>query len=512
MLIALFRPHQRERKAWIARLRESGYTVQIVHDPERIAQGTAIIVIDRSVGRWKDFVRMVDSLEIPIVLLADNEQDLPEDWKLLHVAGIIRSDTSTDQLFERILANQTNTQNQGEKAPAFPYDETSLVLPERKSNSDEAHPITSESRTSLRKALSQHAGDKTLSQRQATRELDADPSAQDSERLITPGPLPDSEPVSVQGNGDDSEAMAKKAWADRDEKQQAEPEVMVLVQASNSTHNPLVRDETIGPHPPVVASRPSANMPAVAAVYAAKGGVGKTTFLLHMAARLAKEGQRVCVVDMDLLFGTVAAMLNMKPPKTIVDLLQRIEDPKASRACLLPTEPGFLVVAAPLQPGRFRLEPAQLLTLLGFLKEETDLVLIDLPAAFDSLTRQVLQASDQLFLMTTDEPASLLNLERVGPLLAGLRPSPESWLVWNRLTAPAPHVLWKERLPWPTALELPEDATVTSAVRRGEWIPVSPTSPYRLQMGRLVDPWLGKEPDPSAGSGKNRLLKRWLFK
>jgi MinD-like ATPase involved in chromosome partitioning or flagellar assembly len=252
-------------------------------------------------------------------------------------------------------------------------------------------------------------------------------------------------------------------------------------------------------------------MPAVAAVYAAKGGTGKTTFLLHLAARLAKEGQRVCVLDMDLVFGTVATLLNIEPRKSIVDLLRRIDDPKASRACLLLTESGFFVVAAPSQPGRFQMDAVHLHALLRFLKEETDLVLIDTPNTFDSLTRQVLEASDQLFLMTTDEPASLLNLERIRPLLASLHPSPESWLVWNRLTAPAPRELWKERLPWPSVLELPEDSTVNSAMRRGEWIPVSPASPYRVQIGRIVDQWLGKETE-SSGLGKKRFFKRWPFK
>nr|WP_238357785.1 AAA family ATPase [Cohnella zeiphila] len=248
-------------------------------------------------------------------------------------------------------------------------------------------------------------------------------------------------------------------------------------------------------------------LPPTVAVYAAKGGIGKTTFLLHLAARLSQEGQKVCVLDTDFILGNVAAWMNITPHKTVVDLAHRFDDPEASRTCLLPVKEGFFIVASPPEPGALTLRSEQLLAILRFLKEEMDVVLIDTPQYIDNWTRLILEQTDLLFAMTSGDPASLINLERMRPALSRLQPTPDIQLVWNRLTEPATKEAWKERLPWPTALELPEDLTIRSAVRRGEWIADSPVSPYRLQIGRLMDQWMGRE--LRANEKGTRLMRLW---
>jgi MinD-like ATPase involved in chromosome partitioning or flagellar assembly len=161
-----------------------------------------------------------------------------------------------------------------------------------------------------------------------------------------------------------------------------------------------------------------------------------------------------------------------------------------------------------LQPCTFRIQREQLLAVLRFLKEEADIVLIDTPVYFDSLIKLALEQAEQLFLMTTDEPASIGSLVRMKPLLSSLRPTPELYLVWNRLMEPALAKQWRENLPWPVMLELPEDPTVIKAVRSGQWIASSPCSPYRLRVKQLADRWLGVEPERSGD--KRNLLRRLL--
>jgi pilus assembly protein CpaE len=50
------------------------------------------------------------------------------------------------------------------------------------------------------------------------------------------------------------------------------------------------------------------------------GGVGTTTLAAHMALALRRMGKQVAVVDLDLQLGSLGALLNIEPSRTIVDL------------------------------------------------------------------------------------------------------------------------------------------------------------------------------------------------
>jgi MinD-like ATPase involved in chromosome partitioning or flagellar assembly len=537
--VVLFRPRQRERKLWIERLRKSGYDVKFVHDPERMAGDTDLIVIDTAVGKWKDYVRLLKGQRVPIVLLADSDAKFAEDeFASLGAAGTVTQE-ETDRVFDRFLSTtETNLTEPTESdvQAAFPQYGRTLVLTAEESGSKEpeqAGLIQEEKKVPGSTAVEPKGGHftqkheatgGTLSQRKAARQSPEERSFNGGTLAIRENPGFDSEQAALQ-NAD----FPKPPVTEREE--QMGP--VKLAEESHITEDEerelpdrqgkaphWIPDEAaeVWPEAPVMhnAVQPSVHsqalrswdLPSVAAVYAAKGGVGKTTFLLHLAALLSKEGCRVCVLDLDLMHGTVASMLLLQPNKTIADLAHRIDDPKASRACLLPTKMGFSIVAAPLQPGTFRMQPEQLAAMLHFLKEEMDIVLIDTPVHFDSLMKLALEQAEQLFLMTTDEPASMESLARMKPLFDSLRPSPELYTIWNRLSEPAPKEQWRDLLLWPVMVELPEDPTVGKAVRSGQIIASSPCSPYRLQVKQLADRWLGVEPE-RPGSKRN-LLRRLL--
>lgn len=237
-------------------------------------------------------------------------------------------------------------------------------------------------------------------------------------------------------------------------------------------------------------------LPLVATVYSAKGGVGKTVFLLHLAAILTRHSLKVCVVDLDLQLGTVASTLHMQPNITIADLNRKIENTKASRACLIHTEMGFDIVAAPNEVMSPALTKVQILAILQFLKSEMDVVLIDTSTCFDAVTKLAMEQADQLFLMTSDEAASLDNVGRRQPLISSLEPSPEVSLVLNRVTNSLVNKGLHDILPWSVVMELPEDSLVADAVRRGECVFAHQTrSPYGLHLETFVYSWLGVEID-----------------
>lgn len=518
MQVVLFRPHQLRRQAWVERLRISGCDIKFVHDPERISGETKLVVIDTAVERWKEYVRLVQEKGLPIVLLTDCDAQLTEEeLASLGAVGTVTQNEETYRVFSRFLRpneNHPTDRAETDALDAFPQYGRGLILTAEESGEQESEqtdsirdkdkePESTVAESEFEQAIQRDMSTgSTLSQRKAARQRSAKrpstktiPTIGEDHALLSDEVLMrDSKPPLTEDEEQEPpNSPAKGQITITDEQIETWPEDPVAQVAAQTPFLPSVR---------------SRDIPSVAAVYAAKGGVGKTTFLLHLAALLAKEGCRVCVLDLDLMHGTVASMLQIQPNKTIVDLVRRIDDPKASRACLLPTKMGFSIVTAPSQPCTFRIQREQLLVVLRFLKEESDIVLIDTPVHFDSLIKLALEQAEQLILMTTDEPASVESLVRMKPLLSSLQPTPELYMVWNRLTEQAPMEQWRENLPWPVMLELPEDPTVSKAVRSGQWIAISPCSPYRLRVKQLADRWLGVEPERSGD--KRNLLRRLL--
>ena len=59
----------------------------------------------------------------------------------------------------------------------------------------------------------------------------------------------------------------------------------------------------------------------IIAVTSGKGGVGKSSLTLNMAASLAKLGKKVLIIDADLGLANIQYMLGISPTKTIRDLI-----------------------------------------------------------------------------------------------------------------------------------------------------------------------------------------------
>lgn len=494
--VALFRPHQRQRQAWIDRLRASGYACRFVNDLDRITFELDIVVIDSAVGKWKDYVQLVWDKGVPVVLLIASGAQWEEDkLAALGIVGTVTEEEETDQLFARFFA--PNKLDDEEMPVSFPQWGKGLVL---------------------------SAEEVTVSQKMDHADVDEQVGVPTESQIETRGPqdstmfVPLSQRKTTRQKAEGSPSSPIAPWVredfsvDSDEVQKpynvfpenAEPTSWV-----EEGEEPEQR-QAVTPESSSALPRTSRDLPSVVAVFAAKGGVGKTTLLIHLASLLANVGCRVCILDLDLMNGTVATTLQLQPHKTIIDLVRRIDDPKASRACLQQTKMGFSIVAAPSQPGTFKMQREQLLAILRFLKEETDIVLIDTPVHFDALTKLVLEQAELQLLMTTDEPASMQSIVRMKPLLSSLLPAPDMYTVWSRFTEIVPKEQWREEIPWPVILELPEDPTISRAVRSGQFIASSPCSPYRLRVKELVDRWMGVELERP--SKKRNLVARFLSK
>ncbi|PSP34574.1 septum site-determining protein MinD [Halobacteriales archaeon QH_10_67_22] len=143
----------------------------------------------------------------------------------------------------------------------------------------------------------------------------------------------------------------------------------------------------------------------VCTVAGGKGGVGKTTTAVNVAAALEGEGYDVVVVDADLGMANLAAMLGVDPDDSIHEILA---GGGAVSDALTEAEGGITIV-----PGEQSLEafadadPAKLKRVVKTLRNAYDVVLIDTGAGLSHETTVPLGLADGILLITTPDEVAV---------------------------------------------------------------------------------------------------------
>ena len=169
-----------------------------------------------------------------------------------------------------------------------------------------------------------------------------------------------------------------------------------------------------------------------------KGGVGKTTVVLGLAAVAARRGKRVLVIDIDPQANATSG-LGVWDPTLTVDRVLAGDEPGALRAAVMASE----WPADPVRPDLVASTPAlaerepqlvvdpvgaqdRLAVAMGSVADDYDLVLIDCPPSLSLLSVNGLFAADKALVVT--EPAAwasdgvqrvLQTIERIGSRRAG---------------------------------------------------------------------------------------------
>jgi len=152
----------------------------------------------------------------------------------------------------------------------------------------------------------------------------------------------------------------------------------------------------------------------VVTVFSAKGGCGKTTVATNIAAALAADKRRVCLVDLDLPFGDVAIMLQLHLERTIADAVAMTGhmDELGARSIVSTHSSGLDVIVAPLEPADAeRITPALVTDLLGQLKSMYEVVVVDTPPAFTEAVLAALDMTDLYLLVATLDISAVKNLK-----------------------------------------------------------------------------------------------------
>ena len=148
-----------------------------------------------------------------------------------------------------------------------------------------------------------------------------------------------------------------------------------------------------------------------------KGGTGKTTTAIHIAAALGHQGRRVLVVDLDPQ-GFLTRMLGGTDPDPAHSSLGLINNPQADlRTFPVQRVSGFDLIASTMsltKAARSLTRPTDVLWLKETIRagHHYDLILIDTAAALSVFTMNALVASDHVLIPVTPEYQPVVGAEQ----------------------------------------------------------------------------------------------------
>jgi pilus assembly protein CpaE len=211
----------------------------------------------------------------------------------------------------------------------------------------------------------------------------------------------------------------------------------------------------------------------VVTVFSAKGGCGKTTIATNIAASLATDGRRVCLVDLDLPFGDVAIMLQLHLERTIADAVAMTGhiDELGVSSIVSTHSSGLDVLVAPLEPAEAeQITPALVTDLLTQLKSMYEVVVVDTPPAFTEPVLAALDMTDLYLLVATLDIPAVKNLKLTLEMLEMLNHSTQNQrIIVNRSDAKVGLKVAdvEDALHRSIAVEIPSSRDVPAAVNKG---------------------------------------------
>ncbi|TFG64853.1 MAG: MinD/ParA family protein [Nitrospirales bacterium] len=167
--------------------------------------------------------------------------------------------------------------------------------------------------------------------------------------------------------------------------------------------------------------RGNLQMPTIISVASGKGGVGKSMVVSNLGILLARQGQRVILVDMDIGGANLHILFGMfHPPTTLTDFftnrLTNLEDLAHPLANTLPLRlipgTGETLITANLQHAKKK-------RLIRHLQKlDADIILVDVGAGTSYHTLDFFLLADHFLAVATPDPTSVLDLYRFIKLAA----------------------------------------------------------------------------------------------
>lgn len=177
----------------------------------------------------------------------------------------------------------------------------------------------------------------------------------------------------------------------------------------------------------------------VIVVYSPQGGVGTTTIATSIASGLMRDGTRVLLVDADLQFGDVGAILNLPSQTTMVDLVEDVEDLDIELFENIVTthDSGLKILLGPARPEfaeAVLTHPDALAEIIQKVAGNYDFIVVDTATTLDEMLLSLLDLAAKVVLVGIPSLSCVKNLRFVLDLFDKMSYPPEkAMLILNRI-------------------------------------------------------------------------------
>ena len=147
-------------------------------------------------------------------------------------------------------------------------------------------------------------------------------------------------------------------------------------------------------------------------IFSPKGGVGKTVIAVNLAVALAKDGKRVCLIELDLYApGDMARMLDVTPRKSMVEMIAFLkENPQALKKdeFLIHAPSGVEFLAGVMRPQQSpHLDAKKIKDILSLLDNEYDFIIIDAGSTLSDVFVTTINLVNLILLVVTPDILSI---------------------------------------------------------------------------------------------------------
>lgn len=172
----------------------------------------------------------------------------------------------------------------------------------------------------------------------------------------------------------------------------------------------------------------------IISVTSGKGGVGKTSLSVNLAAHLSKQGTKILLIDADLGLSNVEIMLGVTPSYTLKDVIKHGKDIEnviingPYNLDFISGGNGFLELAELSE-----IEREEILIKIHKLEELYDIIIIDTGAGISKNVTAFLTISDEIIVITTSEPTALTDAYSIMKVISEEKLKQKIGLIINRV-------------------------------------------------------------------------------